>query len=112
MFGGGLAVEFSAVAVAHAIQLSVAPVFLLTGIGAILSVMTNRLGRVVDRARTLGRDVLEFGAAAAPLKLNELYALARRALWVGRAIALCTITALLISAVIAILFLGAFLQID
>jgi len=29
--------------VAHAIQLAVAPVFLLTGIGAMLSVMTNRL---------------------------------------------------------------------
>ena len=42
--------EFSDVAVAHAVQLAVAPVFLLTGIGAILAVMTNRLGRVIDRA--------------------------------------------------------------
>ena len=33
-------------AVAHIIQLSVAPVFLLTGIGTILNVMTNRLGRL------------------------------------------------------------------
>jgi Protein of unknown function (DUF2721) len=41
--------EFSDVAVAHAIQLAVAPVFLLTGIGAILAVMTNRLGRIIDR---------------------------------------------------------------
>lgn len=39
--------------VSHAIQLSVAPVFLLTGIGALLSVLTNRLGRVIDRARLL-----------------------------------------------------------
>jgi hypothetical protein len=53
MFGGGFAVEFSDVAVAHAIQLAIAPVFLLTGIAAILSVMTNRLGRVTDRARVL-----------------------------------------------------------
>lgn len=45
--------EFSDVAVAHAVQLAVAPVFLLTGIGAILAVMTNRLGRVIDRARDL-----------------------------------------------------------
>jgi Protein of unknown function (DUF2721) len=45
--------EFSDVAVAHAIQLAVAPVFLLTGIGAILAVMTNRLGRIIDRARVL-----------------------------------------------------------
>jgi hypothetical protein len=45
--------EFSDVAVAHAIELAVAPVFLLTGIGAMLTVMTNRLGRVIDRARVL-----------------------------------------------------------
>lgn len=39
--------------VAHVIQLAVAPVFLLTGVGAILSVLVNRLGRVVDRFRVL-----------------------------------------------------------
>jgi hypothetical protein len=42
--------EFSDVSVAHAIQLAVAPVFLLSGIGAILVVLTNRLGRSIDRA--------------------------------------------------------------
>lgn len=39
--------------IAHVIQLSVAPVFLLAGIGSILGVMANRLARVVDRARIL-----------------------------------------------------------
>jgi len=34
---------------AHVIQLAVGPVFLLSGIGAILAVLTNRLARVVDR---------------------------------------------------------------
>jgi hypothetical protein len=48
--------EFSDVAVAHAIQLAVAPVFLLSGIGAILAVMTNRLGRIIDRARVLEKN--------------------------------------------------------
>jgi hypothetical protein len=43
--------ETAIVAVGRAIQLSVAPVFLLSGIGAMLAVMTNRLARVVDRAR-------------------------------------------------------------
>jgi hypothetical protein len=45
--------EFSDLAVAHAIQLAVAPVFLLSAIGAILVVMTNRLSRIIDRARIL-----------------------------------------------------------
>ena len=40
-------------AVAHVIQQAVAPVFLLTGVGAILSVLINRLARVVDRYRKL-----------------------------------------------------------
>lgn len=40
-------------AVAHAIQLSVAPVFLLSGIAAMLAVMSNRLSRIIDRARVL-----------------------------------------------------------
>ena len=39
--------------IAHAIQLSVAPVFLLTGVSGFLNVLANRLGRVVDRARVL-----------------------------------------------------------
>ena len=39
--------------VAHVIQLAVAPVFLLTAIGTLLSVMTNRLSRIIERARSL-----------------------------------------------------------
>ena len=39
--------------ISHVIQLSVAPVFLLTGIGALLGVTTTRLSRIVDRARTI-----------------------------------------------------------
>ena len=39
--------------IGHVIQLAVAPVFLLSGIGIVLTVLTNRLARVVDRARKL-----------------------------------------------------------
>ena len=35
------------------IQLAVAPVFLLTGIGAFIGVFAGRLGRIVDRRRSL-----------------------------------------------------------
>ena len=37
------------------IELAVAPVFLLAGIGALLNVMAQRLARVVERVRTLER---------------------------------------------------------
>ena len=98
-------------AVAHVIQLSVAPVFLLSAIGAMLAVMTNRLGRVIDRAR-----LLEDRPARTPDETRDIHAqleiLSRRAKLANRSITLCTITALLVCAVIAILFLGAFLGFD
>ncbi|HZF25341.1 MAG TPA: DUF2721 domain-containing protein, partial [Steroidobacteraceae bacterium] len=45
--------------VAHVIQLAVAPVFLLSGVGITLTVLTNRLARVVDRARAVEKEVLQ-----------------------------------------------------
>ena len=99
-------------AVAHAIQLAVAPVFLLSGIGAVLAVLTNRLSRIIDRGRTLETRLAGTPGDAATRVQEELAALARRAQLISRAITLCTITALLICAVIATLFLGAFASFD
>ena len=71
--------EFSDVAIAHAIQLAVAPVFLLSGIGAILMVVTNRLGRIIDRARVL-EDRLNSASQEARAALHaDLATLSRRA---------------------------------
>ena len=82
--------------VAHAIQLAIAPVFLLTAVGAFLGVMTNRLARVIDRARVLeGR--LEAAAPESALSLKEnLRLLSRRARYIN----------------IAIIFFGSFAEID
>jgi Protein of unknown function (DUF2721) len=102
--------EFSDVAVAHAIQLAVAPVFLLTGIGAILAVMTNRLGRIIDRARVLECRLDSASAELHPALRADLTTLSRRAKLISRAITLCTATALLVC--IAVLFLSAFLRFD
>jgi hypothetical protein len=63
-------IEFSDVAVAHAVQLAVAPVFLLTGIAAMLSVMTNRLGRVIDRARVLEEKLERVSPESLPTLLR------------------------------------------
>ncbi len=93
-------------AIAHVIQLSVAPVFLLSGIAAILGVMAARLARVVDRARVIEEQVMAQPLPPGPLH-EELAALSRRAQIISLAIGLCTTTALLISAVIAVLFLSA-----
>jgi len=99
-------------AVAHAIQLAVAPVFLLSGIGAMLAVLTNRLARIIDRGRALETQLATGPPDAAARLHAELATLTRRARLIGRAITLCTITALLVCAVIATLFLGAFARFD
>ena len=98
--------------IAHLIQLAVAPCFLLSGIGAILAVMTNRLGRVIDRARVLEERLEAVPAEQAAVLQVDLATLARRAKLVGPAITLCTATALLICLVIAVLFLSAFFPFD
>ena len=89
--------------VAHVIQLAVAPVFLLTGIGAILSVLTGRLGRLVDRFRALSESNEEL----LPKQARELQILSVRAVWVHWSISLCTASALFVSIVIGALFMGA-----
>jgi len=93
--------------VGEAVRLAVAPVFLLSGVGVTLTLLTNRLARVVDRARAL-----EATEGQTPDKeLHELkdrvFVLALRARLLSRAIALCTLCALLVSMVVVALFVAA-----
>jgi len=99
---------FNVLDIGHVIELAVAPVFLLTGIGAILSVLTNRLGRSIDRYRALN-DAHE---SHTPVENLEMSILTKRVQFIHWAISLCTTSALLISMVIASLFLGSFIQIN
>lgn len=94
------------------IQLAIAPVFLLTGVGTNLGVLTSRLARIIDRSR-----VLEDRIAASPGgehggALGELEALYRRALLVNRAITLNTACGFLVCVVIAALFIGGAISVD
>jgi Protein of unknown function (DUF2721) len=104
--------EFTDVAVAHAVQLAVAPVFLLSGIGAMLAVMTSRLGRIIDRARYLEEGLVDASPEFLSSLQTDLRMLSQRAKLIYLAIALCTTTALLVCAVVAFLFVSAFLQFD
>ena len=100
--------ETGVAAIAHVIQLSVAPVFLLSGVSAMLGVLTNRVSRIIDRARTLEMRLESVAADHAAALRTELIILERRARLVSHAISLCTMCALLICAVVIGLFLGAF----
>jgi hypothetical protein len=90
------------------IQLAIAPVFLLMGVSALLGVLTSRLGRVVDRFRTLS----ERNETLPAKHQKELKILSSRANWVHWAITLCTLSLLLVALVIGALFLGSAIRWD
>jgi hypothetical protein len=98
--------------VAHAIQLALAPVFLLTGIAGILNVMAGRLARIIDR----GRHLTEHLMPEPPERLRnvelELASLERRRHLASSAITACTLSALLVCTVIAALFVEVLLQVE
>ena len=88
---------------AKAIQLSVAPVFLLTAISGLLGVISSRLTRVIERALVVQGD---------PTATGDLQLLRRRMALLTRASALVTITGVLVAAVVAVTFLGAIAVVD
>lgn len=94
---------------AHAIQLSLAPVFLLTGIGAILNMLTGRLARIIDRARRIDEAFTPVDHPAHQRQVSELRLLDRRMKIVNPAIFLCTLSAALVCVVVAALFLSTLL---
>lgn len=98
--------------ISHVIQLSVAPVFLLTGVGALLSVLTSRLARVVDRARRQEDRLEHLSEERHQEVLDELRKLSRRARLMNWSISLVTFCALLVASVIVVLFGGALYGID
>lgn len=89
--------------IGHVIQLAIAPVFLLTGVGTKLSVLINRLARIIDRTR-----VLEERLRAGPNDeyIEELEVLYTRSHLINYAITASTACGLLVCLVIAMLFLG------
>lgn len=89
---------------ARAIQLALAPVFLLTGTAGLLNVMTGRLSRIVDRGRALSERHDDAAPAEQSSICHELQSLERRRHFTGIAITACVCAALLLCMVIATLF--------
>jgi Protein of unknown function (DUF2721) len=99
--------------ITHAIQLAIAPVFLLTAIGTIINALTGRLSRAVDRRRLIESEVLPKAEGETREDLSdELALLARRIQTTIRAIALSVIAALLVCLLIGTAFAAAFVSID
>jgi len=94
--------------ISHVIQLAVAPVFLLAGIGAFVNAFAGRLGRIFDRSRLLETELDTCDASRQPAIRAELQALGRRARMAYTGIALDIVAALLVCLLIAIAFIEHF----
>ncbi|MCW5591244.1 MAG: DUF2721 domain-containing protein [Betaproteobacteria bacterium] len=96
----------------RAIQLAVAPVFLLTAIGAIINALMGRLGRAVDRRRKLEELLPAFEGETLASMERELGSLARRIKLVFWAMAFAVLSALLVCLLIGTAFIGALVAVD
>ncbi|WP_395777095.1 DUF2721 domain-containing protein [Aquidulcibacter sp.] len=96
------------------IQLSIAPVFLIAGIGTLLNVLTSRLARVVDRGRAIELDLdSPMGSGQHTNRhLAELRVLDQRMNWIHNAIMLSTMAILLVCLLIVALFSVELITID
>jgi hypothetical protein len=97
--------------VTHAMQLALGPVFLLNGMGVLLSMLAARLARIVDRARVLEARLPEAVESEAAELDSVFKVISRRARLVNRAITLATVALLLVACIVALLFAGAFLTV-
>ena len=112
VYGSAMDAPLHVASLAQVIQAAVAPVFLLAGVATTLNVLASRIGRIIDRARIM-EDRLQNATAEHAQELHaRLRVLSRRATLVNRAIALCVLCGLLVSLVVAALFVSALLRID
>jgi len=91
---------------AHTIQLSLAPAFLLNGIGIILGMLTGRLTRIVDRARLIESEFTPRDDPRHVHQVHELRLLDRRMRIVNNAIFVATASAVVLCTVVAAMFLA------
>jgi Flp pilus assembly protein TadB len=91
--------------IAQTIQLAIAPVFLLAGIGAILNVLAGRLARVVDRSRVLEELHANSDGEEHQRYVRELRIVDRRMRLANAAIALIVASAIVVCSLVALLFI-------
>jgi len=98
--------------ISHVIQLAIAPVFLLTAIATILTVLAGRLGRAVDRRRVLAAALPNLDGDISTLAKQELFYEMRRIKLIYVAISMAVFSALLVAALISLAFIDPFVQLD
>src|SRR4249919_4128718 len=95
---------FSVNTVAETVRLALAPVFLLSGIGAFLNVLASRLSRIVDRSRSIEPKLLASRGAEHDRWIADLKILDRRMRLISWATGLAVTSAILTCLVVVLLF--------
>lgn len=90
--------------IAQTIQLALAPVFVLVAIGNIINILSSRLGRIVDRARTLQRLYAETSGEEHDLVVLEMRQVDQRIQLKTKAIRVLVMAGLAIGTTVAVLF--------
>jgi len=89
---------------------AIGPVILISGVGLLLLTMTNRLGRAIDRARQLKRELPERAGREREQTLAQVAIIYRRARMIRLSILLAAVSVLLAAALIITLFVAALAQ--
>jgi hypothetical protein len=98
--------------IAQTIQLALAPVFMLVAIGNIMNILSQRLGRVVDRSRKLQSRHLETEGGEHDEIVREIRSIDRRIALISQAIQLLVFSGLCVGGVVVLLFVEEFAEID
>lgn len=93
------------------LQLAIGPVILISGVGLLLLTLTNRFGRLLDRARLLNRDRAEKTESGSAIG-EQIDILHRRASILRVSITLGAITVLFVAVLILALFVAALFKLE
>ncbi len=94
------------------LQTAIGPVILISGVGLLLLGMTNRLGRIVDRTRTLKAQLGNVTDEERKTILTEMSILWCRARLVRLAILFASVSALAAALLIIVTFILALLRME
>jgi hypothetical protein len=94
------------------LQLAIGPVILISGVGLLLLCMTNRIARVVDRARLVAADCEIVGDDELETCYAKLAILSQRARILRSSIAMAAFSVLLVAVLVIMLFCGALFRVE
>ncbi len=92
------------------LQVAIAPVILISGVGLLLLSLTNRFGRAVDRTRQIHGQMRQTPASDRPQLANQVEVIYRRARLIQFSIVMGALSALFAALLIVTLFLTALLK--